>query len=67
MEPPPKQKKCGKIWKLKKAVYGMNDAGRKWYFKVEEMLNRLGIKTGSLSVYLYTKRNIGRNSSSLGG
>ena len=39
-EPTPEQKKCGKIWKLKKAVYGMNDAGRKWYFKVEETLNR---------------------------
>jgi len=28
MEPPMERNKLEKIWKLKKAVYGMNDAGR---------------------------------------
>ena len=59
MEPPPEQKKCGKIWKLKKAVYGMNDAGRKWYFKVEETLNRLGCTKSWRLVTL--KRRDGEN------
>ena len=53
MEPPPEQKKQGKIWKLKKAVYGMNDAGRKWYFKVEETLNRLGCSKSKLDHCLF--------------
>ena len=42
MEPPPEMKKKNMIWKLKKSVYVLNDAGRKWFFKVEETLNKLG-------------------------
>ena len=38
MEPPLEKKKEGIIWKLRKLVYGMNDAGRRWFFKVEESL-----------------------------
>ena len=34
----------GMIWRLLKAVYGMNDAGRKWYLKVEKVLTGLGCK-----------------------
>ena len=42
MEPPLEEKKDNKIWRLKKAVYGMNDAGRRWYYKIEETLKQLG-------------------------
>ena len=36
MEPPQERKKPNVIWKLNKLVYGMKDAGRKWFFKVED-------------------------------
>ena len=42
MEPPNERKKEGVIWKRHKAVYGLNDAGRKWYFRVEQVLRSLG-------------------------
>jgi hypothetical protein len=35
---PPKEFDDGKLWKLKKTVYGLNDAARAWYFKVREVL-----------------------------
>jgi hypothetical protein len=56
MEPPQEQKKPGNIWKLRKAVYGMNDAGRKWYFKVEKTLSKLGCKKSQLDHCLFTSR-----------
>ena len=42
MEPPAERKKENVIWKLQKSVYGMNDAGRKWFLKVEDTLTKLG-------------------------
>ena len=48
MVPPPERKKSGIVWKLVKAVYGMNDSGRKWYFKVDKVLGRLGCKKAKL-------------------
>ena len=32
----------GKLWKLKKCVYGLNDAARAWYFTVRSELLKLG-------------------------
>ena len=32
----------GKLWKLNKAVYGLNDASRVWYFTVRNFLLNLG-------------------------
>lgn len=32
----------GRVWKLKKCVYGLNDAARTWYFSVLEKLEALG-------------------------
>ena len=37
MEPPKDVKKEGKIWKLKKPLYGLNDASRKFWLKVREV------------------------------
>ena len=42
MEPPPELKKPDKLLEVKKSLCGMNNAGRKWYFKVAKVLMRLG-------------------------
>ena len=34
MEPPKDVKKEGKIWKMKKPLYGLKDASRKFWLKV---------------------------------
>ena len=59
MEPPPEAKKNNTIWKLEKAVYGMNDAGRRWYFKVEETLTNLGAEKSKLDHCLFTYKEQG--------
>ena len=35
---PPKEANTSKIWKLKRTVYGLNDAPRSWYLKAAEEL-----------------------------
>ena len=44
MRPPKEFEKPGKIWKLKKPVYGLADAGRLWYRKLRSRLIELGMK-----------------------
>ena len=39
---PPKEAGRGKLWKLKKALYGLNDAAREWYLKVHEAMAEMG-------------------------
>ena len=39
---PPKEAGSGKLWKLKKALYGLNDAAREWYLKVTESVKEMG-------------------------
>ena len=41
---PPKEvnDSVGKLWKLKKCVYGLKDGSRVWYFTVKSTLLRLG-------------------------
>ena len=53
MEPPPVAKKDRTIWKLRKSVYGMNDAGRKWFLKVKETLEKLGCSQSKLDHCLF--------------
>ena len=45
VRPPDDIKKEGKIWKLLKPLYGLDDASRKFYLKVKETLKELGLKT----------------------
>ena len=35
----------GKVWKLKKRCYGLNDASRKWYLAVKETLQKMERKS----------------------
>ena len=39
---PPKEAMTNKIWKLNKAIYGLNDASRNWYLKLRKVLVSLG-------------------------
>ena len=45
VRPPDDMKKEGKIWKLLKLLYGLDDASRKFYLKVKETVQELGLKT----------------------
>merc|ERR1712002_185008 len=44
MEPPKDVKKEGKLWKLKKPLYGLNDASRKFWLKVREVFGECKLK-----------------------
>ena len=44
MDPPKDVKKEGKIWKLKKPLYRLNDASRKVWLKVREVFGECGLK-----------------------
>ena len=45
VRPPEDIKKEGKIWKLLKPLYDLDDASQKFYLKVKETLKELGLKT----------------------
>merc|ERR1711867_380851 len=45
VRPPYDIKKEGKIWKLLKLLYGLDDASKKFYLKVKETLQELRLKT----------------------
>ena len=53
MEPPKDVKKEGKIWKLKKPLYGLNDASRKFWLRVKNIFKELGLRklSGDEAVY----------------
>ena len=44
VRPPSEIMEEGKIWKLQRCTYGLNDAPREWYNRVEQELLRLGGK-----------------------
>lgn len=44
VKPPKEANAAGKLWKLLKCLYGLKDASRKWYNKVENRLLELGFK-----------------------
>ena len=53
MGPPSEMKKPGKVWLILKSVYGMNDAGRRWYFRVKSCLETLGCSQSKLDPCLF--------------
>ena len=55
---PPTEAKCDEniLWKLEKCVYGLNDAARKWYLTVKDLLlkmNCIQLKTDPAAFYCY--------------
>lgn len=42
LQPPPEYDN-GKVWKLKKTVYGLNDAAKAWYTRVKQEILNLGV------------------------
>ncbi len=51
---PPKEAKLEKrLWRLKKALYGLRDASKMWYSKVEQILKKLGFKVSDYDSGLF--------------
>ena len=48
LKPPPEANCQGRVWKLKRCIYGLNDAPRAWYERVCTEMIRLG---GKASLY----------------
>ena len=44
VKPPRESNEIGKLWKLLKCLYGLKDASRQWYLKIENRLLSLGFK-----------------------
>ena len=57
---PPAEANTNKLWKLKKCVYGINDAGRKWYNQLRHDLTSLGAEVSSLDQAVFFKREQGK-------
>ena len=51
--PPFEAKEDGVISKLEKAVYGLNDASRNWYFTVKEELLKIGCEQSKIDKSLF--------------
>lgn len=57
---PPVEAKCqGKLWQLRRCVYGLQDASRNWYIKVKEEMIKLGARvvTGDPAFFYWKKEN----------
>lgn len=48
IRPPPEAKSKGKVWQLRKCVYGLADASLHWYQKVKEVLEQCGCETSKM-------------------
>ena len=44
VKPPKEANALSKLWLLHKCLYGLRDASRQWYTKVEDVLTKLGFK-----------------------
>ena len=55
---PPKEAKTeGKIWKLNKCLYGLNDASRQFFISLSMELKKLGCKQSQMDHTLYYKND----------
>ena len=55
VRPPKEFLQRGTVWKLKKNIYGLNDASRAWYFTMKKFLISVGMKMCSVdsAVFYY--------------
>ena len=57
IKPPKDVKKEGKVWRLKKACYGLVDASRQFYMSVKDELNKFGMQMADNDEALYYHHN----------
>ena len=57
LRPPKEANAEGKLWLLKKVVYGLSDASRVWYLRVVEELSNLGATISKYDRSLFTWKN----------
>ena len=57
---PPKEYDEGKLWRLKKTVYGLCDAARAWYFRVKNELKSLSVKICPIDNSLFSWNKDGK-------
>ena len=60
VKPPKERTREGYIWKLKKPVYGLNDASRKWFHSTTETLLSLGMSQSMGDNCLFYYRRHGK-------
>ena len=53
LTPPPKFEEKYIVWKLNTCIYGLSDASRKWYLRVKEELDKLGVKFSCFELALF--------------
>ena len=53
MLPPNDIEKPGIVWKLKRCIYGLNDAPRAWFVRVKNELSTLGAIQSSFDMALF--------------
>merc|ERR1712090_84812 len=57
LKPPPDVKKEGILWKLKKPLYGLNDASRKFWLKIKEVFKNFGLRKVDGDEAMYFKHD----------
>ena len=57
---PPPEYRNGKVWKLKKTVYGLCDAARAWYLRVKCELQALNVEVSTVDPALFYWKNAGK-------
>jgi len=58
---PPKEFDKGKLWKLKKTPYGLVDAGRQWFIRIQKEFTALGAMQAKCDQAVFIWRDPGKN------
>ena len=57
---PPKEASTEKLWRLNRCVYGLVDASRRWYLRIDSVLTSLGMNKMKLDEAVYSFTYDGR-------